>query len=333
MQRIGPSDVSGAIAFIVSPAKDGADSWRSQDTLDTESMADNVRKLVEAGIGGIATQGTTGEGNQLTEDEFHAVVETVVGAAGGRVPVFAGVTSLNTRDTIRRAEYAEAHGVQGVLSGLPMWSQLSIENAVQYYRDLAEAMPRLGVMVYENPWAFRVSFTQAAWKELSLIPNVVAAKTTSDPFTMVGAFKQVGDRLTLMPIDRILPYYWEYGARACWTTDVSLGPWLVLAMVHACREGNLAEARRIQLELNQLDEQYGLGHQIHQYSSAWHKLNADAAGWTRGGPSRPPLMHFPPGFEEKAHEFGRRYAAMAERFRPDVEARQQASKQEPALAR
>lgn len=315
MLRIGPSDVSGVFGFPVTPAVSGAESWRSSGTVDVDAQASTVRKLVDAGVGGIAVMGTTGEGMNLTLDEFRTTVDVTVEAVGGRIPVFAGVTGLNTRDAVERGRYVHARGA-GILSGLPMWQELSQQNAIQFYKDLAEAFPDTSVMVYENPVAFRVTFAAESWQQLSRIPNVVAAKVGTDPTTMINALRLVGHDLRLMPIDRLLPTYSEYGAGACWSTDVALGPWAVLAMARACQKGELARAREIQAEFLELDRRFGIPlADIHRYSSSWHKLTADAAGWSRGGATRPPLVHVPREVVEKALLFGREYARLAEKYR------------------
>jgi len=66
------------------------------------------------------TNGTFGEGATLTEPEWRKFNETVIRTVNGRVPVFAGATTLNTRDTIRRSKELMEMGATGLFLGRPM---------------------------------------------------------------------------------------------------------------------------------------------------------------------------------------------------------------------
>ncbi|HAV07543.1 MAG TPA: 4-hydroxy-tetrahydrodipicolinate synthase, partial [Rhodobacteraceae bacterium] len=65
---------------------------------------DTLKKLVEWHIGegshGLVPVGTTGESPTLTHREHEIVIEEVVKAAAGRVPVIAGAGSNNTLEGI-----------------------------------------------------------------------------------------------------------------------------------------------------------------------------------------------------------------------------------------
>jgi len=43
-------------------------------------------------------------------------------------------------------EYAAKAGAEGVLVGVPYYFPSSVENAIQFYHDLADAFPQLGIM-------------------------------------------------------------------------------------------------------------------------------------------------------------------------------------------
>ena len=69
--RLTVDDVHGAWAIIPTPAKDGADDWRMEDTVDYDEVERAVNGLIEAGVDAIMAQGTFGEGSTLTLSLIH----------------------------------------------------------------------------------------------------------------------------------------------------------------------------------------------------------------------------------------------------------------------
>src|SRR3990167_306236 len=111
-------EVQGAWFIVPTPAKDGADDWRADDTVDLDESARVVDALIGAGADAIMSLGTLGECATLTWNEKKAFMATAVEAARGRVPVFVGTTTLNTRDTIEQTRYAQNIGASGTMLGL-----------------------------------------------------------------------------------------------------------------------------------------------------------------------------------------------------------------------
>ena len=72
----------------------------SQGELDEKALRALVERQIEAGIDGLVPCGSTGESATLTHEEHGRVIEVVVDAARGRVPVVAGTGSNSTREAI-----------------------------------------------------------------------------------------------------------------------------------------------------------------------------------------------------------------------------------------
>ena len=87
------AQLRGAMTAIITPF--GEDGSVDRDALDRIA-----RWQVDRGIHGLVPCGTTGEGATLSPEEQQQVIETVVQAAGGRVPVVAGCGSNDTRRTV-----------------------------------------------------------------------------------------------------------------------------------------------------------------------------------------------------------------------------------------
>lgn len=159
-----PSDMKGLWGFVPACSTPDAADVNAVDTIDTDALASLVDRLVRDGVDGIVTTGSAGESHTLSDDEYRTLITTVVETVNARVPVFVGASTLNTRDSIRRARVIADLGADGIMSGPPMYLPQTAENAVQYYKDLAEAVPELAIMIYQNPHAFRITLPPGAFR-------------------------------------------------------------------------------------------------------------------------------------------------------------------------
>jgi 4-(2-carboxyphenyl)-2-oxobut-3-enoate aldolase len=334
--RLEYDDVEGIFAIMPTPATPDASDPAVEYTLDEAEAERGARRLVEDGVDGVMINGTFGEAATLTEAEWKAFTRIVVEAVDGEVPVCAGPTTLNTRDTIRRMEFAREVGADGVLLGRPMWLELSEAATVEFYRQVAEAVPELGIVVYHNPPAFKNRLTPPMWRELADIEQVVAAKYGAVDVGWRDAARQVGDRVELMPIERkwylarqLLP---EKSA-AAWSGSASCDPLPALRLKRALLDGDDERAGELNRRINgtnrkfypevgpeavypeamnvRHDDLYGL------YTIALQKGRIRGAGYIDPGPPRPPYHVAPDDLVAMAEESGREWRALADDLRAE----------------
>jgi len=103
------ADFHGVFPYLVSPVHSSGEVMR-------DVLARLCDDLISAGVHGLTPLGSTGEFAYLTWDQKCAVVETVIEAARGRVPVVAGVAATTTAEAERQASTFEAMGCDGILA-------------------------------------------------------------------------------------------------------------------------------------------------------------------------------------------------------------------------
>ena len=86
--------------------------------VDTAGIAANVRFLLDAGVHGIVGTGTMGEAGSLSAGERKLVLETVVAAVDGAVPVIAGISAGTPDAAVAYAR--DAAGVDAVMCLPPL---------------------------------------------------------------------------------------------------------------------------------------------------------------------------------------------------------------------
>lgn len=165
---------------LVTPFDDDGD-------LDLDSLATLVDHLVHAGVDGMVPCGTTGEFASLTDEERRRVVETVVDAADGRVPVTAGVGGTAVDDVRAHIRDAEAAGADSVLVPQPYYGeQPSAEGNEAFFRDVLRDAP-LPAFVYDIPSATGQELQTEAVLALADHDAVVGVKDSSGEITAVDA--------------------------------------------------------------------------------------------------------------------------------------------------
>jgi 4-(2-carboxyphenyl)-2-oxobut-3-enoate aldolase len=317
-------DIEGLYAIMPTPAVEGAESASLDYTLDREETARAVEALISDGVDAVMGTGTFGECATLTWEELRDFTDIVVSTAAGRVPVFLGATTLNTRDTISRAKAMRDLGVDGLLLGRPMWAQCDDLNLVGFYRDVAEAVPDLAIMVYDNPEAFKGKISTDAYRALADIPQVVAAKYPVFGPQFATDLEAVGGRMRLLPVDRDWVTAYKLApdqVLACWSGSASCGPLPHVELARRLRAGDLAGAEQIAERLGAASVGFfpeGSFALFSRYNIQLEKIRIGAAGYINAGPCRPPYVVCPEDYASGARASARRFAELDADFRTSV---------------
>ncbi len=317
------ADIRGTWAIVPTPSNAHVGDLDAPNTVDLDEAARIVDALIEAGVDGILSLGTFGECATLTWPEKRAFMATLAEAARGRVPVFGGTTTLNTRDTIAQTRELPGLGISGTMLGLPMWVRCDPAAALGFYRDVASSCPEVAICLYANPQAFKFDYPTSFWAEVSHIPQVVCAKYLSMA-RMAEDLEAVGGRITLLPNEV------EYGraakrfpgqVSAFWSSAAVNGPSTVLTLrdrvVAAKASGDWAAADAVAQDILSAEDGFfpnGDFVEFSKYNIALEKGRMDAAGWVRAGPLRPPYRFVPQDYLAAAQRSGRAWADLHRRY-------------------
>jgi 4-(2-carboxyphenyl)-2-oxobut-3-enoate aldolase len=283
-----------------------------------------VRMVVESGVDILMTTGTFGECATLTEDELRSFVESVVKTVNGRIPVFAGITTLNTRDTIRRGRELVAIGANGLFVGRPMWLAMDDDAILHFYQDIAEAMPGVPLVVYDNPSAFKGKISSEVYRQLAEIPEIVAAKHVGGP-ELISDMLTVGDKMRVLPLEMdwytVAKQHPEL-ARACWSGSVACAPAPIVALANAIKQKDWAAAQDLTEKIRWAMTPMFPGGDLSKfmdYSIPLAHERFSAAGLIDPGPSRPPYRAAPQSYIAGSTETGKRWSTLQKKFETRAE--------------
>ncbi len=161
----------GVFPYLVSPIDDAG---RVRDAV----LARLCDDLIEAGVHGLTPLGSTGEFAYLSRAQKRRVVEVVIEAAAGRVPVVAGVASTTTADAVDQAREWERLGADGILAVLEAYFPVADDGVYAYFKAIGEAVG-LPVVLYTNPSFQRSDLSLPVIERLSRVPNIGYIKDAS----------------------------------------------------------------------------------------------------------------------------------------------------------
>ncbi len=310
-------ELKGVCGMMPAFATADASNLMATNTVDVDNLHDGVDRIINDGIGMIATTGSFGQCWNLLFDEFQALVRATIEAVDKRVPLMLGVTSTNPREVAQKMKFVREAGGEGVLLGLPYYDALPIPKVIAFYKDVAEAFPDLSIMIYHNPVNHRVHIPVRAFEELVKNPNIVAMKDSHhDTREMIPLHKIIGGKIAqFVNQSQLYPYY-EMGASGCWSIDAWMGPWPVLRIYEACVDGDTDTAKRVIGELGggarpaagSEDGGDGGGGNPQEF-----------AGYVKPGAPRPPAS-YSQGSDERAKNRAARWVELCDKYRPEVEA-------------
>lgn len=216
--------------------------------LDLESLQQATELFIEQGAHGLLVNGSTGEWTAQTHSERKAVTESVIAAAGGRVPVLVSATSAELGVSVDLIRHAAAAGADSVLLTPPPGARLTDSELDWYYRK-AFGETELPCWLYNFPQESNSSLSIPLIERLAAIENVVAIKqSTPDDREFYATIRAVGDELVVFGhmLSRIglALIHSGQGGDGHFGSGMPLGAQMPQFFEHAWR-GELAEASAI----------------------------------------------------------------------------------------
>jgi len=244
-------------------------SWNEDYSFDEESFRKNLRRLASFDVPGIYTTGSTGEFYALDWPEFRRMVDIFfeeIGPTGK--PTQIGCCDDNTRDVLRKAEYAASKGAGGIQFVLPYWMELTDREIRQYFKDVSSAVPGTPLIHYNIPRAKRFLTGPEYRRLLDVAPNLIGVKFTfaGSNFGLLQNALQITPELSYFVAENFLISAMMLGARGSYSSVVCTNPHFMLKMFELGEQRQWEEALKMQgllvqffRDLEALAAEWGLG--------------------------------------------------------------------------
>lgn len=232
----------GAIVATVTPFRNGR--------LDAPALKRLVEFQIRNGTDGIVPCGTTGESATLSYEEHERVIDLVLEAVNGRVPVIAGTGSNNTKEAVQLTRYAKKAGANAALVITPYYNKPTQAGLIAHFREVA-ASADIPLVLYNVPSRTGVNMTAETVARLSEVKSIVGVKEAS------GNLAQVCDILRMTPgtfcvlsgDDGLYFPMLALGAKGVISVVSNVAPGAMADLYDAFATGEVVRAREIHFRL------------------------------------------------------------------------------------
>ncbi|MFA9231170.1 MAG: 4-hydroxy-tetrahydrodipicolinate synthase [Microgenomates group bacterium] len=237
----------GSIPALITPFKNGA--------VDFDTLKRLVDWHVAQGSHGLVPVGTTGESPTLTHAEHAAVVEAVVRATAGRIPVIAGAGSNNTVEGIELIRHAEKVGAQAALVVTPYYNKPTQAGLIAHYTALHDSCT-LPIVIYNIPGRSVVDMTPDTMGALAKLPRIIGVKDATGKIERVSQQRAAcgSDFIQLSGNDDTALGFNAHGGIGCISVTANVAPKLCAEFQEAMLGGDYALALEYQDRLMPLHE-------------------------------------------------------------------------------
>ena len=228
----------GSMPALVTPFSDGK--------LDLDALKSLVEWQIESGSSALVPVGTTGESPTLTHEEHETVIEEVVKAAAGRVPVIAGAGSNNTAEGIRFVQHAAKVGADAALVVTPYYNKPTQEGMYQHFKAMHDAAD-IPIIIYNIPGRSAVDMTPDTMGRLAQLPRIIGVKDATGDISRVAKQRIAcgKDFVQLSGEDATAISFNAQGGQGCISVTANVAPKLCAKMQAATLRGDYATALEI----------------------------------------------------------------------------------------
>ncbi|MFC1574350.1 4-hydroxy-tetrahydrodipicolinate synthase [Candidatus Latescibacterota bacterium] len=234
--------LSGAYTAMVTPFNDGG--------INELYLRKMIDFQIENGISGLVPCGTTGESPTLSHKEHRLVIDVVIEAAAGRVPVIAGTGSNSTEEAISLTQHAQKAGADAALLITPYYNRPTQPGLVAHYKAIAQSCD-IPLIIYNCPGRTAVNTTAETIIELAGVPSIVAIKEASGNMDQICEIilYTPEDFTVLSGDDSMTVPMMSVGAKGIISVVSNIAPRHMSSMTEAALTGDFSRAAELHNDL------------------------------------------------------------------------------------
>lgn len=246
--------LKGIIAPIVTPMNE-------DESINEAELRNQVNRLIDAGIHGIFTTGTNGEGYILSEEEKEQVLSVVLNEVKGRVTVYAGTGCISTKETVRLSKRAEELGADVLSVITPSFAKASQEELYEHYLAVAREV-KLPIILYNIPDRTGNVLQPDTVVRLAKIENIIGIKDSSGNFNNMLQYIDKTKNMEFSVYsgnDALILWTLLAGGAGAISGCANVFPENMVNIYESYISGDMEKAKKCQNNINSFRECFGYG--------------------------------------------------------------------------
>lgn len=127
-----------------------ATPFKNDLSVDIEALIRVVNFSIDGGVEYLVVLGTTAENATMSHDEKELVIQTVIDANNGRLPLVLGVGGNNTQEVVNELKTRDLSQFVAILSISPYYNKPTQEGIYQHFKAVSFASP-IPIILYNVP--------------------------------------------------------------------------------------------------------------------------------------------------------------------------------------
>lgn len=271
--------------------------YRDDLSIDEVELRRFARWLAShQGIGGLVTNGHTGEVFALSPKERAEATRIVASEVGRAMPVVSGICCEGVTEAVEHAQMAEEAGAQGLLVMPPhYWLRFGMQpqHVIDHFTAIAKAVD-INLIVHIYPAWTKAAYSSELLAELARIPGVTTMKIGTREMSKydrdLAAVRAANPNVTMLTChDEYLLTSMVQGLDGALVGFASFIPEVIVDLYRAVCDGDLKRAQAIQARINPLKEVVYASGEPSGDAHARMKTAMMLAGRLRSNRTRPPV--------------------------------------------
>lgn len=171
--------------------------FNKDNSINFAALESIVDHCISGGAEYLVALGTTSEAVTLSKHEKKEVVNTIIKATSGRVPIVLGLGGNNTAEALQQLSAGIQSGINGILSVVPYYNKPNQDGMFAHFDTIAQCCP-LPIILYNVPGRTAANMKASTTLKLAYKhKNIIAIKEAS------------GDMIQIMEIIRDKPEWFN----------------------------------------------------------------------------------------------------------------------------
>lgn len=233
-------DASGTVVPMATPTRG------DRHVVDTESLEEFTRHLVDAGVHGLFPGSSIGEFPSFTTEQNRQVVATVADTAGDDATVIAGCCDTSVDDVRANVAAAADAGADAAVVVSPYYLGTTQPGLERFFREVADESP-LPLLLYNIPPLTGNELGVELVASLATHENVVGLKDTSGDLTYHYRIieETPSEFLVFQGATQLATASLDVGTDGLIAGPANVFPGELVRLYEAYDRGDLATARRL----------------------------------------------------------------------------------------
>nr|WP_319475206.1 dihydrodipicolinate synthase family protein [uncultured Sphaerochaeta sp.] len=247
---------NGIIAAMITPLTDTLQ-------VNEKGLRRLVNYLIDGGVHGLFVVGTSGEFYGFSPEQRKEAFQICIDEARGRVPVYAGVNGITTKEAVEYAQMAEEVKADAISVLTPMFVSVTQGELYDHYASIASST-NLPMLLYNNVGKTNVNISVDTSTRLSEIKNIVGIKDSSGDFTLTSEYirntRENKDQFSVLSgRDTLIHACLAYGGHGAITACANIAPRLMADIYDKYVAGDIQGSLEAQYKIAPIRMAFSLG--------------------------------------------------------------------------